>query len=40
MPESDDEIIRRIEEMMRDPDKFEEYVEARLDRAVKNWPRR
>jgi len=39
LPESDDEIIRKIEEIMKDPKKFEEYVASRLDRALKNWPR-
>ena len=39
MPESDEEIIRKMDEVMKDPKKFEEYVASRLDKAVKNWPR-
>lgn len=39
LPESDEEAIRKIREVMKDPKKFEEYVASRLDRAIKNWPR-
>ncbi len=40
MPESDDEeVIRKIDDLMKDPKKFEAYVASRLERAVKNWPR-
>ncbi len=37
--ESDEEILKKIDEVMKDPKKFEEYVASRLDRAIKNWPR-
>ena len=40
MPESDEEIMRKFDELMKDSKKFDEYVSSRLDRAVKNWPRR
>jgi hypothetical protein len=40
MPESDEDIMRKIDDIMKDAKKFEEYVASRLDRAVKNWPRR
>ena len=32
--------MRKIDDIMKDPKKFEEYVASRLDMAVKNWPRR
>jgi hypothetical protein len=28
-----------MDELMRDPKEFDEYVASRLDRAVKNWPK-
>jgi hypothetical protein len=37
MAESDEEILRRIDELRKDPKKWEQYIESRLDRAVKNW---
>ncbi len=40
LAESDEEVMRKIDEIMKDPKKLEEYVASRLDRAVKNWPRR
>lgn len=40
MPDAEDEkIMRKLDELMKDPQKFDEYVASRLDRAVKNWPR-
>ncbi len=39
LPDSDEEILKKIDEVMKDPKKFEEYVASRLDRAIKNWPR-
>jgi hypothetical protein len=40
MPESDDEILRRIDELRKDPKRWKEYIESRLDRAVKSWRKR
>jgi len=37
MPESDEEIMRKIDELMKDPEKFDEYIASRLDKAIKNW---
>jgi hypothetical protein len=39
LPESDEEIMRKFDELMKDPKKFKEYVASRMDRAVRNWPR-
>jgi hypothetical protein len=40
MPDSDDEeIMRKMDELMKDPKRFDVYVASRLDMAVKNWPR-
>jgi len=34
LPESDDdEVIRKMDEIMKDPEKFKGYVASRLDRA-------
>jgi hypothetical protein len=38
--ESDEEVIRRIDELMKDPEKFKQAIESRMDRVVKNWPKR
>ncbi len=39
MPDSDEDVMRKMDELMKDPEKFDQYVASRLDRAVKNWPR-
>ena len=38
--ESDEEAIRRIDELLKDPKKLQEAIESRIDRVVKNWPKR
>jgi hypothetical protein len=38
--ESDEEIIRKIYELMKDPEKFKQAIESRMDTVVKNWPKR
>ena len=38
--ESDEEIIRKIDELMKDPEKFKQTIESRIDTVVKNWPKR
>jgi hypothetical protein len=37
LPESDEETLKRIDEIMKDPKKFDEWVASRMDKAVKNW---
>lgn len=37
LPESDEEVMKKIDEIMKDPKKFDEWMEARMDKAVKNW---
>jgi hypothetical protein len=38
--ESDEEIIRKIDDLMNDPEKFKRAIESRMDSVVKNWPKR
>jgi hypothetical protein len=38
--ESDEEIIRKIDELMQDPEKLKQAIESRMDKVVKNWPKR
>jgi hypothetical protein len=38
--ESDKEIIRKIDELMKAPEKFKQAVESRMDTVVRNWPKR
>ncbi len=37
--ESDEETMRRIDELLKDPNRLREAVESRIDKVVKNWPR-
>jgi hypothetical protein len=37
--ESDEEVMRWIDDVLNDPKKLREAVEARIDKVVKNWPR-
>ena len=36
----DEEVMRKLDELMKDPVKFQEYVEARADKALKHWRKR
>jgi hypothetical protein len=36
----DEESIRRIDELTKDPEKLREAIESRIDAVVKNWPKR
>ena len=38
--ESDEEIIRKIDELMQDPERLKQAIESRMDKVVKNWPKR
>jgi len=37
MPESDEEIMKKIDAIMKDQKKFGEWMASRMDKAVKNW---
>jgi len=38
--ESDEEVIRRIDGLIKDPEKLKQAIESRMDKVVKNWPKR
>ena len=42
LPESDDyeEVVKKMDELRKDPKKFEEWMASHMERAVKNWGRR
>lgn len=40
MVESDEEILRKIRELMRDPAKWDAYIASRADKVLDNWPTR
>jgi hypothetical protein len=40
MPASDEEIVRKIGKLMKNPNKRDEYIDSRADRALDNWPGR
>ncbi|MDA4136920.1 MAG: hypothetical protein OK449_08025, partial [Thaumarchaeota archaeon] len=40
MGESDEEILRKIRELRRDPAKWDAYIASRADKVLDNWPRR
>jgi hypothetical protein len=35
----DEEVMRRIDSLMQDPNKWEDYIASRVERVLKNWPR-
>lgn len=36
----DEELMRKLDNLMKDPAKWREYIEARADMAIKHWPKR
>jgi hypothetical protein len=38
--ESDEEIIRKIDELMKNPEKLKQAIDYRMDKVVQNWPKR
>jgi hypothetical protein len=36
----DEEVMRRIDSLMQDPNKWEDYIASRVERVLKHWPRR
>lgn len=40
MVESDEDILRRIDELSRDPAKWDAYIASRADKVIDNWPGR
>jgi hypothetical protein len=38
--DSDEDIIRKIDELSRDPKKWDAYMASRMDKALDDWPTR
>ena len=36
----DEEVMRKIDALMKDPEKWKEYVASRAERAIRHWPKR
>jgi len=36
----DEEVMRKLDELMKDPEKFQKYVEARAEKALEYWRKR
>ena len=36
----DEEVMRKLDRLMKDPAKWREYIESRAEKAIKNWPKR
>lgn len=36
----DEEIMRKLDALMKDPEKWKEYVASRAERAIRHWPKR
>lgn len=36
----DEEVMRRLDALMKDPEKWKEYVASHAERAIKHWPKR
>lgn len=38
--EKDEEAVRKTNALMKDPVKWQEYIESRAERALKHWRKR
>ena len=38
--DEDEELMHKLDNLMKDPVKWREYVESRADKAIKHWPKR
>ena len=36
----DEELMRKLDNLMKDPAKWKEYIESRAEKAIKHWPKR
>lgn len=36
----DEALMRKLDDLMKDPAKWREYVESRAEKAIKHWPKR
>ncbi len=36
----DEQLMRKLDELKRDPEKWREYIESRAEKAIKNWRKR
>jgi hypothetical protein len=36
----DEEVMRKLDRLMKDPAKWREYVERRAEKAITHWPKR
>jgi hypothetical protein len=34
----DEEVMRRIDSLMNDPSKWEDYIASRIERVLEHWP--
>lgn len=39
-PETDEEIMQRIDDVMKDEAKYNEWLTSRVETVLKNWPKR
>ena len=39
-PKEDEELMRKLDRLMKDPVKWKEYIESRADKAIRHWPKR
>lgn len=35
--EEDDEVMRKLDDLIKDPVKWKEYIESHAERALKHW---
>jgi hypothetical protein len=36
----DEELMRKLDNLMKDPTKWKEYIESRAEKAIEHWPKR
>ena len=33
----DEQLVRKLDELKKDPEKWREYIESRAERAIRHW---
>lgn len=36
----DEQLMQKLDALRKDPAKWKEYIESRVEKAVKHWPKR
>jgi hypothetical protein len=36
----DEELMRKLDDLMKDPIRWKEYIQSRAEKAIRHWPKR